>query len=153
LSYTLASSPAPCSGSLARATPTPAPRPLKAGSKFIQAVSKRIEAFPKYGPRPNESEFALFVNEVLRFVWHTLKDPAFKDYVLPSGMCGLVSFEVGHAQVIAQCRPPPPEEPTTPTPTTTKAARPRPSEVKTAVMLQKPKWAKALHPAPPVKRG
>jgi hypothetical protein len=137
------------SSSMAQSTPTPAPRPLKAGSKFIQAVSERVEAFPKYGPRPNESEFALFANEVLRFVWHTLKDPAFKDYVLPTSMCGSVSFEVGLAQIIAQCGPPPPEEPTTPTPTTTKAARPRPLEVETAVTPQKPKWAKALHPAPP----
>jgi hypothetical protein len=149
LSYASVSSPARSSGSLAQATPTPAPRPLKAGSKFIQAVSERIEAFPKYGPRPNESEFALFANEVLRFVWYTLKDPAFKDYTLPSSMCGSVSFEVSLAQIIAQCGPPPPDEPTTPTPTTTKAAHPRPSEVETAVMPQKPKRAKALHPAPP----
>jgi hypothetical protein len=91
----------------------------------------------------------VFANEVLQFVWNTLKDPRFKDYTLPAGMCGLVSFEVGLAQVIAQCGPPPPEGPTTPTPTTTKAARPCPLEVETAVTPQKPKQAKALHPAPP----
>jgi len=75
LSYTSASS-----GSLARATPTPAPRPLKPGSRFIQAVSEKIQAYPKYGPRPNESNFAVFAEEVLRFVLITLKDPSLKDY-------------------------------------------------------------------------
>jgi hypothetical protein len=83
LSYASASSPAPRSGSLARATPTPAPRPLKSGSKFIQAVSEKIQAYPKYGPRPNESDFAAFAEEVLRFVLITLKDPSLKDYILP----------------------------------------------------------------------
>jgi hypothetical protein len=108
LSYASAT-PSTGSSLMAQSTPTPAPCPLKAGSKFIQAVSKRIEAFPRYGPRPNESEFAVFANEILRFVWNTLKDPRFKDYTLPVGMCGSVSFEVGLAQVIAQCGPPPPE--------------------------------------------
>jgi hypothetical protein len=149
LSYASASSPAPHSDSLARATPTPAPRPPKPGSRFIQAVSEKIQAYPRYGPRPNESDFAAFAEEVLRFVLITLKDPSLKDYVLPHGVCGSGSFESGLAMVIAQCGPPPPEEPTTPTPTTTKAAQPRPLEVETAVTPQKPKRAKALHPAPP----
>jgi hypothetical protein len=65
-----------------------------------------------------------------------------------TGMCGSDSFEAGLAQIIAQAGPPP-EEPTTPTPITTKAARPRPPKVETAVTPQKPKRAKALHPAPP----
>jgi hypothetical protein len=34
-----------------------------------------------------------------------------KDYVLPTGMCGSVSFEVGLAQIIAQCGPPLPRSP------------------------------------------
>jgi hypothetical protein len=83
LSYVSASSPALRSGSLARATPTPAPRPLKSGSKFIQAVSEKIQAYPKYGPRPNESDFAAFAEEVLCFVLITLKDLSLKDYILP----------------------------------------------------------------------
>jgi hypothetical protein len=73
LSYASAT-PSMGSSLMAQSTPTPAPRPLKAGSKFIQAVTERIEAFPHYGPRPNESEFAVFANKVLRFVWNTLKD-------------------------------------------------------------------------------
>jgi hypothetical protein len=99
LSYASASSPAPHLGSLARATPTPAPCPMKAGSKFIQAVSERIEGFSKYGPQPSESEFALFAEEALRFVQLTLTSPALKDYTLPHGMCGSVSFETGLAMI------------------------------------------------------
>jgi hypothetical protein len=122
---------------------------MKAGSKFIQAVSERIEGFSKHGPQPSDSEFALFAEEALRFIQLTLTNPTLKDYTLPHGMCGSVSLETGLAMIIAQAGPPPSEEPTTPTPTTSKAARPRPLEVETAVTPQKPKWAKALHPAPP----
>jgi hypothetical protein len=74
---------------------------MKAGSKIIQAVSERIEGFSKYGPQPSESEFALFAEEALRFVQLTLTNPMLKDYTLPHGLCGSVSFEAGLAMIIA----------------------------------------------------
>jgi hypothetical protein len=153
LSYASVSSPAPSSGSLARATPTPSHRPSPQDS-FIGAFRRHIQAFDSSVDQTEPSRAAFFARlaeKVLAFTFTALKNPILKDRALPPGMCGTSSFEFALSQVIAQTGPPPPTpgQPDHNMPTTPKAARPRPLEVETAVTPQQPKRAKVLHPAPP----
>jgi hypothetical protein len=153
LSYAPVSSPAPSSGSLARATPTPSHRPSPQDS-FIGAFCRHIQTFDSSVDQTEPSRaafFACLAEEVLTFTFTALKKPILKDRALPPGMCGTSSFEFALSQVIAQTGPlpPTPGQPDHNMPTTPKAARPRPLEVETAVTPQQPKRAKVLHPAPP----
>jgi hypothetical protein len=143
LSYASVSSPAPSSGSLARATPTPSHRPSPQDS-FIGAFRRHVQSFDSSVDHNDPSRAAFFARlaeEVLAFTFVALKNPVLKDRALPPGMCGTSSSEFALSQVIAQTGPPPPTpgQPDHDMPTTPKAARPRPLEVETAVTPQQPK--------------
>jgi hypothetical protein len=131
--------------SFALSTPTPLSC-SKPQDCFIQAMHGHVIAFPQYSPPP-----PLFAEEALGFVWQVLRNPHLKDQPLPPGMCGISSFEVALAQVIVQSGPPPPEEaaPLAPPPVLS-TTQPRPADVDSAVMPQKPKRVKLPHLAPPL---
>jgi hypothetical protein len=135
--------------SLALSTPTLSSRRASSGpqDRFLKAMHDHVTAFPNYSPPL--PLFFRFAEEVLGFVWTVLRNPQLKDAIPPTqGMCGLSSFEVALAQIIAQTGPPPPEA-ALPPPPAPLAMRRRPADVETMVMPQKSKRVK-FQLAPPI---